>query len=90
MTYDGVNGLHAVICAKGDESLITDEGITKDIFYKSYDEAQWRAMCEENGFSLNGYGHIERPFGSITDIHDFIDFLLLISDKFNPLPNAPL
>ncbi len=88
LTYDGINELYIAICDNGDEALITDEGITKDIFYNATDKAEWVAMCEKNGFSFNRYWHIERRFTDISDVHDFIHFLMEISERFNPL-HAP-
>ena len=85
LTYDGVNGIYIAVWDNEGEAILTDEGITKDIFWKATDETKWRSLCEMNGFSFNCYWHIERKFTAMTDVYDFIDFLMLISNEYNPI-----
>ncbi|MBQ8374323.1 MAG: hypothetical protein IJX98_01965 [Clostridia bacterium] len=80
-SYNGYELFYIEINDDNGEGVLTDLGITKEMFYE-VGESDWRALCRENGFSFNRYWHIERRFTAMTDLYDFIDFLILISDKY--------
>ena len=80
LTYNGANGFCVMLYDKGDHTIITDSGETKEVFDEVTDE-EWEALCRENGFEFNHW-HIETPFNSIEDLHRFISFLDEVSDKF--------
>ena len=84
LTYDGFNGLSVELCDNHGEAVLTDGGITKDIFFEVENEDEWRELCEAHGFEFNRW-NIERKFSGISDVYDYIDFLLLVCDKYDPL-----
>lgn len=82
-TFDGVNEFYISIENLGEETLLTDDGITKDIFFEVEEEA-WKKLCEKNGFAFNRW-HIERKFLSMNDLYEYIRFLDFIADRYCPL-----
>ena len=85
LTYNGANGFCVMLYDKGDHTIITDIGETKEVLDEvAYEE--WEALCLENGFEFNHW-HIEKPFNSIEDLHSFISFLDTVSDKFFDIDN---
>ncbi len=89
LTYDGYSGLYIVVFDKDGEAFLSDEGETKNVFWKYVNEAEWSSLCAENGFVFTRHMSIERRFISMKDVHDFIDFLLIISEKYNPILSEP-
>ncbi len=76
-SYNG-STLFAVYLYQGDTLMLTDLGVTKDIF-DEVEEEEWSAFCKEKGFRF-AHWRIERDFHSLNDLYAFIDFLEEISD----------
>lgn len=89
LTYDGYSGLYIVVFNKDGEAFLSDEAETKNVFWEHVNATEWGAFCEANGFTFNRHMSIERKFTSINDVYDFIDFLMMISEKYNPIVPAP-
>lgn len=84
LTYDGCNGLYVELYNLGDKVVLSDGGITKDIYFEHENEDECLALCEANGFEFNHW-KIQRPFTNIQDVYDFIDFLLLVTNTYDPM-----
>ena len=80
LTYNGCNGFCVSVYNSPRGVLITDLGQTKEIF-DEVSEDEWIALCNEHGFAFNHWC-ITRPFTTIKDVHEFIEFLDFVSDKF--------
>ncbi|MBO5327979.1 MAG: NUDIX domain-containing protein [Clostridia bacterium] len=83
LTYDGANELCVALYDDGGKIMLTDGGYTKDVFWET-DHDEWKELCELGAFTFNNY-RIERPFKSMQDVYDFIDFLLTLADVYCPL-----
>ncbi len=65
--------------------VLTDNGSTYHCFEEiAEDEAEWVALCEQNGFSFVHY-RILRPFTGMDDLYAYIDFLNLVADTYDPI-----
>ena len=80
LTYDGCQGFCVVIYNRDGNVHLSDMGQTKEIFDEVTEE-EWCTLCEENGCVFNHW-RIEHPLNSIEDVHHFIWFLDMVSDKF--------
>ena len=80
LTYDGFNSFCVSIYNKDGTAILTDLGITKDVF-DEVPEEDWIELCEQNGFKFNHWS-IQRIFSKIEDVEDFIVFLDKISCKY--------
>lgn len=80
LTYDGCSGFCVVLYDEGDRVILTDMGVTKEIFDEVTEE-EWNALCQAAGCTFRNW-RIEREFHSIEDADAFIEFLDKISDLF--------
>ena len=80
VTYDGFNHFCACLYNSDKGVIITDLGKTKDVFDEVPKE-EWAKLCKEHGFKFEHWS-IVRDFESIKDVHDFIEFLDFISNKY--------
>ncbi len=79
MTYDGFNCFYISVYDRDGEAILTDLGVSTEVFDEIEDE-QWERDCVEHGFEYNHW-HIERKLNSIDDVYDFIKFLDYISNR---------
>lgn len=80
LTYDGCRGFCVSIYDKEGEALLTDLGITKDVF-DEVEKEEWESLCKEHNFEF-AHWSITRKFTCIEDLYEYIRFLDFCSDKF--------
>ena len=82
-TYDGSNGFCVSIYNKDNIAILTDLGVTKDIFDEVLEE-EWIKHCKKFGFSFNHWS-IVKEFNELNDLYKYIEFLDIISNIYNKI-----